>query len=81
MCSEHVHMILEISPEITISGFMGYLKGKSSTMLYEQLCKLKYRYRNRKFWCRAYYVDTVCKNTSQIEENIKNQLEEDELGK
>ena len=59
---------------------MRYLKGKSSTMLYEQFGELKYKYRNREFWCKGYYVDTVGKNTSRIAEYIKNQLKEDELG-
>ena len=61
-------------------SFMRYLKGKSSTMLYEQFGELKYKYRNREFWCKGYYVDTVGKNTSRIAEYIKNQLKEDELG-
>ena len=59
---------------------MGYLKGKSSTMIYEQFGELKYKYRNREFWCRGYYVDTVGKNESRIAEYIQNQLKEDELG-
>ena len=59
---------------------MGYLKGKSAAMLYEQFGDLKYRYRNKEFWCRGYYVDTVGKNESRIAEYIKNQLKEDELG-
>lgn len=59
---------------------MGYLKGKSSTMLYEQFGELKYKYRNREFWCRGYYVDTVGKNEKRIEEYVRNQLKEDELG-
>ena len=66
--------------EIMVSKFMGNLKGKSSTMLYEQFGELKYQYRNREFWCRGYYVDTVGKNESRIAEYIKNQLKEDELG-
>ena len=59
---------------------MGYLKGKSSTMMYEQFGELKYKYRNREFWCKGYYVDTVGKNESRIAEYIQNQLKEDELG-
>ena len=59
---------------------MGYLKGKSAAMMYEQFGDLKYRYRNKEFWCRGYYVDTVGKNESRISEYIKNQLKEDELG-
>ena len=74
-------MLVEIPPKMAVSSFMGYLKGKSSTMLYEQFGELKYKYRNREFWCRGYYVDTVGKNTSRIAEYIQNQLKEDELGK
>ena len=59
---------------------MGYLKGKSSTMLYEQFGELKYKYRSREFWCRGYYVDTEGKNAGRIQEYIKNQLKEDEMG-
>ena len=79
-CSDHIHLFVEIPPKLSISGFMGYLKGKSSTMLYEQFGELKYKYRNREFWCRGYYVDTVGKNETRIAEYIKNQLKEDELG-
>ena len=80
VCPDHVHMLLEIPPKIAVSSFMGYLKGKSSTMLYEQFGELKYKYRSREFWCKGYYVDTVGKNTSRIAEYIKNQLKEDQLG-
>lgn len=80
ICPDHVHMLVEIPPKIAVSSFMGYLKGKSSTMLYEQFGELKYKYRNREFWCRGYYVDTVGKNESRIAEYIRNQLKEDELG-
>ena len=73
-------MLLEIPPKIAVSSFMGYLKGKSSTMLYEQFGELKYKYRNRKFWCKGYYVDTVGKNESRIAEYVRNQLEEDRMG-
>ena len=59
---------------------MGYLKGKSSTMLYEEFGELKYKYRNREIWCKGYYVDTVGKNESRIAEYIANQLKEDQLG-
>ena len=79
-CPDHVHMLVEIPPKMAVSSFMGYLKGKSSTMLYEQFGELKYKYRNREFWCKGYYVDTVGKNTSRIAEYIKNQLKEDQLG-
>ena len=80
VCPDHVHMLLEIPPKMSISSFMGYLKGKSSTMLYEQFSELKYKYRNREFWCKGYYVDTVGKNAARIEEYIANQLKEDQLG-
>ena len=71
-CPDHIHLFVEIPPKLSISGFMGYLKGKSSTMLYEQFGELKYKYRNREFWCRGYYVDTVGKNETRIAEYIKN---------
>ncbi len=70
-------MLVEIPPKMSVSGFMGYLKGKSSLMLYEQFGDLKFKYRNREFWCRGYYVDTVGKNTAKIQDYIKHQLEED----
>ena len=77
---DHIHLYVAIPPKYAVSDFMGYLKGKSSTMLYEQFGELKYKFRNRQFWCRGYYVDTVGKNESRIAEYIKNQLKEDELG-
>ena len=77
-CPDHIHLFVEIPPKLSISGFMGYLKGKSSTMMYEQFGELKYKYRNREFWCRGYYVDTVGKNETRIAEYIKNQRKEDE---
>ena len=79
VCVDHVHMLLEIPPKMSVSGFMGYFKGKSSLMIYEQWGNMKYKYRNREFWCRGYYVDTVGKNAKKIEEYIKNQLKEDEV--
>lgn len=69
-------MLVEIPPKMSVSGFMGYLKGKSSLMLYEQFGDLKFKYRNREFWCRGDYVDTVGKNTAKIQDYIKHQLEE-----
>ena len=80
MCPDHVHMLVEIPPSISVSSFVGYLKGKSTTMLYEQFGELKYKYRNREFWCKGYYVDTVGKNEKRIAEYIKHQLNEDKLG-
>ena len=80
VCPGHVHMLVEIPPKYSVSRFMGYLKGKSSIMIYEKYPELKYKYRNREFWCRGYYVDTVGKNAKKIEEYIKRQLEEDKAG-
>ena len=79
-CPDHIHMLISFSPKYSISYVMGYLKGKSSTMLYKQFGELKYKYRNREFWCRGYYVDTVGKNAKEIEEYIKHQLDEDKAG-
>ena len=77
VCPDHVHMLVEIPPQYSVSQFMGYLKGKSSLMIYEKWGNMKYKYRNREFWCRGYYVDTVGKNTKKIQEYIAHQLEED----
>ena len=79
VCPDHVHMLIEIPPKMSMSSFMGYLKGKSSLMIYEKWGNMKFKYRNREFWCRGYYVDTVGKNTKAIDEYISNQLREDEL--
>ena len=79
VCPDHVHMLVEIPPKMTVSGFMGFLKGKSSIMIYQKWGNMKYKYRNRPFWCRGYYVDTAGKNDKVIEAYIKNQLKEDEL--
>lgn len=73
-------MLVEIPPKMAVSSFMGYLKGKSSLMIYERWGNMKYKYRNREFWCKGYYVDTVGKNTARIQEYIKNQLQEDQYG-
>ena len=80
LCRDHIHMLLSIPPKIAVSSFMGYLKGKSSLMIYERFREMKYKYRNREFWCRGYYVDTVGKNKTKIAEYIKNQLDEDKPG-
>jgi putative transposase len=64
---------------MSVSGFMGFLKGKSSQMIYEKWGDIRYKYRSREFWCRGYYVDTVGKNTKKIKEYIQNQLKEDEI--
>ena len=79
VCPDHVHMLIEIPPKMSVSGFMGYLKGKSSLMIYQKWGNMKFKYRNREFWCRGFYVDTVGKNTKRISEYIKNQLKEDEI--
>lgn len=80
VCPDHVHMLLEIPPKIAISSFMGYLKGKSSLLLYEKFPDLKFKYRNREFWCRGYYVDTAGKNAQKIKTYIQKQLNEDKMG-
>ena len=80
ICKDHIHMLLEIPPKMSVSSFMGYLKGKSSLMIYERWANLKFKYRNREFWCKGYYVDTVGKNTKAIKEYIAGQLAEDKLG-
>ena len=79
VCPDHIHMLVRIPPSISVSGFMGYLKGKSSLMIFEKWGNLKYRYGNRNFWCRGYYVDTVGKNTKKIKEYIENQLKTDRI--
>ena len=76
-CPDHIHMLVSIPPKISVADFMGYLKGKSSLMIFDRYANLKYRYGNRKFWCRGYYVDTVGRNKKAIEEYIRNQLKED----
>lgn len=78
VCIDHVHMLIEIPPKMSVSGFMGFLKGKSSQMIYEKWGNARFKYGNRSFWCRGYYVDTVGKNTKIIKEYIANQLKEDQ---
>ncbi|MEL3962057.1 IS200/IS605 family transposase [Lysinibacillus endophyticus] len=78
-CPDHIHMLVSIPPKLSVSSFVGYLKGKSSLMIFDRHANLKYRYGNRKFWCRGYYVDTVGRNKKAIQEYIKNQLQEDIL--
>ena len=77
LMSDHVHMLVMIPPKISISAFMGYLKGKSALMIFDRHANLKYKYGNRHFWCRGYYVDTIGKNKKKIAEYIRNQLQED----
>jgi len=76
---DHIHMLVSIPPKLSVSSFVGYLKGKSSLMIFDRHANLKYKYGNRKFWCRGYYVDTVGRNRKIIQEYIKNQLQEDIL--
>lgn len=76
-CPDHIHMLVSIPPYISIAQFMGYLKGKSSLMIFDRHANLKYKYGSRNFWSRGYYVDTVGQNKKAIAEYIRNQLEED----
>ena len=77
LMSDHVHMLVMIPPKLSVSSFMGYLKGKSALMIFDRHANLKYKYGNRHFWCRGYYVDTVGKNAKKIQEYIANQLQSD----
>ena len=77
-CPDHIHMLVKIPPKMSVADYMGYLKGKSSLMIFDQHANLKYKYGNRHFWCRGYYVDTVGRNEKVIQEYIKRQLEEDQ---
>ena len=76
-CPDHIHMLVSIPPSLSVSQFMGYLKGKSSLMIFDRHANLKYKYGNRHFWCRGYYVDTVGRNKERIAEYIRQQLQED----
>ena len=78
-CPDHIHMLVSIPPKLSVSAFMGYLKGKSSLMIFDRFANLKYKYGNRKFWCRGFYVDTVGRNKAAIEKYIRNQLGEDKI--
>ena len=78
-CPDHVHMLITIPPKLSVSKFMGILKGKSSLMIFDRFANLKYKYGNRHFWCRGYYVDTVGRNKTAIEKYIQNQLQEDQI--
>ena len=79
VCPDHIHMLLEIPPKLSIASFVGFLKGKSSLLIYQKYANMKFKYRNREFWCRGYYVDSVGKNTEKIKEYIANQLAEDRI--
>lgn len=76
---DHVHMLISIPPKYSVSQIMGYLKGKSSLMIFDRHANLKYKYGNRHFWARGYFVDTVGRNKKQIQEYIRNQLTEDKI--
>ena len=76
-CKDHIHMLVSIPPKYSVSQIMGYLKGKSSLMIFEKYANMKYKYGNRHFWCRGYYVTTVGRNKKAIQEYIRNQLQED----
>ena len=76
-CKDHIHLLVSIPPYLSVAQFMGYLKGKSTLMIFDRHANLKYKYGSRSFWCRGYYVDTVGRNKKQIAEYIRNQLEED----
>ena len=78
VCPDHIHLLVSIPPKISVSSFMGYLKGKSSLMIFQKYGNMKFAYRNRQFWCRGYYVDTAGKNTKAIQAYIQNQLKIDE---
>ena len=76
-CPDHIHMLVSIPPKYSVSQFMGYLKGKSALIIFDKHANLKYKYGNRHFWCRGYYVSTVGRNRRAIEQYIRNQLQED----
>ena len=76
-CPEHIHMLVSIPPHISVATYMGYVKSKSSLMIFDKHANLKYKYGNRHFWCRGYYVDTVGKYENAIKDYIRNQLQED----
>ena len=79
LCPDHVHMLISIPPKMSVSGAIGYIKGKSTLLIFDRHADMKYKYGQRQFWCRGYYVDTVGKNTKKIQEYIANQLREDRL--
>ena len=79
LCPDHVHMLIRIPPKMSVAGAIGYLKGKSTLLIFERHAEMKYKYGQRQFWCIGYYVDTVGKNTKAIQEYIANQLKEDKL--
>ena len=78
-CKDHIHMLVAVPPKMSVVKFMGTLKGKSSLMIFDRFAHLKYKYGNRHFWCRGYYVDTVGRNKTAIAKYIQNQIEEDQI--
>ena len=78
-CPDHIHMLVAIPPKMAVSRFMGILKGKSALMIFDRFANLKYKYGNRHFWCRGYFVDTVGRNKTAIQQYIQNQLSEDKM--
>ena len=78
-CPDHIHMLVSIPPKYSVAQVMGYLKGKSSLMIFDKFVNMKYKYGNRHFWCRGYFVDTVGRNKSAIQKYIQNQLKEDQV--
>ncbi len=78
-CPDHIHMLVSIPPQISVAQFVGFLKGKSTLMIFDRHANLKYKYGSRHFWCRGYYVDTVGKNEKMIAEYIRTQMQEDEM--
>ena len=78
-CKDHIHMLVSIPPKMAVSRFMGILKGKSTLMIFDRFANLKYKYGNRHFWCRGYFVDTVGRNKNAIQKYIQNQVTEDQV--
>ena len=78
-CPDHIHMLISIQTKYSVSQIMGFLKGKSSLMIFDRHANLKYKYGNRHFWARGYYVDTVGRNKKQVQEYIRTQLQEDQI--
>ena len=79
LCPDHVHMLISIPPKMSVAGAIGYVKGKSPLLIFDRHADMKYKYGQRQFWCRGYFVDTVGKNTKAIKEYIANQLKEDKM--
>ena len=77
VCPDHIHLLVSIPPKMSVSSFMGYLKGKSSLLIFQRFGNMKFAYRNREFWCKGYYVDTTGKNIAEIKSYIANQLKVD----